>query len=921
MLAALLLALAPAAPAADRVWSIRGEDRGLPVGTVTAVGSDAQGLLWVGTQAGLARFDGDRFTAVGAADFSGWVEDLAPLPEGGMLVAGQGGPVAGAAECTAGATRCRAARSPWEVCVDGDGAQWAADGTALWRRAEGSWEPVAVPQDARPRRLRCAGAQVFLLGFHGAWERRGAGWELLATMDYRPEDVVVGPQGARWVLPWKGPLLRVDGPSRTELALPEGEHTDLQWRGDWLWAAGTAGLVGLGPGGRVERIGREDGLPYGGPLALDREQGLWMGTRRGLLLFSEPEAAHYDEDDGARRPGRAARGLGRPAGLGLGLARLLQPRSRGRACPRPGRAGGGLRPRRPHVGHGPAGPSRRAHAARQPAHPQRERRDNGEPGHSRHPRPQHGLRCRGPALDPQRHRALPHRRGRAGGGAAAARLPRRAARAGAGALVDAGRPGLSAGWGSLGLHHRGGRERHLRRGRVGGRAGLARDDRPGRSGAARGAAGGAGRSGGGARAESGAPDPLSAGRRLADRPGAHGAGLVGAAAGRSSETLDAWRGLDHFSLAEVLELPDGTIWAATWASLMELPPSARDRPVPVPALILDELRGEQGLLEPEGLVLSWRDNRLLVRLAALTYRARGALRVRVRTGEQEPWLVQDHPHLSLAGLSAGAHQLEAQASLDGQHWSPSVVLAFEVTRAPWLRWWAWLLYGGLLLGVGLGVHHLRLQRALRLHRERERIALELHDELGGGITSVGVGAGLLGSDRLPPQVRREVSERLAREAGQMGSALTDIVWSLKTGPLTAQELVDHLADRARTLLLGAGCELVVEGPTAAQAQTRLSPELARALLLVGMEALHNAARHAQASEVMLRLRIDSGLCTLEIQDNGVGLDAPSAQPGGGMGMESARRRAQRGGGRLELHRLSRGTLVHLQLPLHGVRPT
>mgnify|MGYP003888034405 CR=1 FL=1 len=56
---------------------------------------------------------------------------------------------------------------------------------------------------------------------------------------------------------------------------------------------------------------------------------------------------------------------------------------------------------------------------------------------------------------------------------------------------------------------------------------------------------------------------------------------------------------------------------------------------------------------------------------------------------------------------------------------------------------------------------------------------------------------------------------------------------------------------------------------------------------------------------------------LDVQDDGVGLAATTTRPGGGVGLDSARRRAARIGGQLAVTSLDRGTLVRLRFPRHA----
>jgi signal transduction histidine kinase len=98
--------------------------------------------------------------------------------------------------------------------------------------------------------------------------------------------------------------------------------------------------------------------------------------------------------------------------------------------------------------------------------------------------------------------------------------------------------------------------------------------------------------------------------------------------------------------------------------------------------------------------------------------------------------------------------------------------------------------------------------------------------------------------------------------------------------------------------------------------------LRRGVLLVGLEALHNAVRHASAREVVLTLEPDEGQWALSIRDDGVGFDPlMSNNAKQGHGLPGMRRRAEEIGAVLSVDSApGAGTTIRLRFDLHRVRP-
>ena len=81
---------------------------------------------------------------------------------------------------------------------------------------------------------------------------------------------------------------------------------------------------------------------------------------------------------------------------------------------------------------------------------------------------------------------------------------------------------------------------------------------------------------------------------------------------------------------------------------------------------------------------------------------------------------------------------------------------------------------------------------------------------------------------------------------------------------------------------------------------------------IALEALHNAAKYAQATEVRLALDTRTLPWRLEIHDNGVGIDAGApVRPGGGLGLPAMKKRAAHIGARVQIDTGAQGTRIQL----------
>jgi signal transduction histidine kinase len=200
----------------------------------------------------------------------------------------------------------------------------------------------------------------------------------------------------------------------------------------------------------------------------------------------------------------------------------------------------------------------------------------------------------------------------------------------------------------------------------------------------------------------------------------------------------------------------------------------------------------------------------------------------------------------------------------------------------------------------LAAYRTRIARTLALERQRTRIAMDLHDEMGSRLGSIGLLADLAADETVDEQRRMRLLNEIAETAAGLGLSLTDIVWSLRRGQMTMESLARHLAGHGRRLFPGNHPAFEPRFPDTWPV-IELSLSAGRNALLVGLEALHNAAQHARPGRVVLELRPEGRHWRLMVSDDGQGFDHGVVPGGGGFGLETMRRRAAEIGATLDVH--------------------
>ena len=195
--------------------------------------------------------------------------------------------------------------------------------------------------------------------------------------------------------------------------------------------------------------------------------------------------------------------------------------------------------------------------------------------------------------------------------------------------------------------------------------------------------------------------------------------------------------------------------------------------------------------------------------------------------------------------------------------------------------------------------------------ERQRIARELHDDVGQRLTLLILAIDEMAAQGLSEQSRPRL-RMLSTEAGEIASAVSSLAYGLHPAKLYALGLVAAI----RTL-----CDQASQSPGLHIAFTHgplpllVDPNVSLCLYRIAQEALHNVVRHSRARDASVSLMGDQQHIALQIADSGVGFD-PEHAPYRGLGLVSMRERVAFLRGQLAIDAApGRGTQVAVHIPL------
>jgi signal transduction histidine kinase/ligand-binding sensor domain-containing protein len=367
---------------------------------------------------------------------------------------------------------------------------------------------------------------------------------------------------------------------------------------------------------------------------------------------------------------------------------------------------------------------------------------------------------------------------------------------------------------------------------------------------------------------------------------------------------------------------DGRLWFITSRGLAVFDPrTTRRDPLP-PIVQLSEMSTDGRAVDlARPVKLSPDVERVHIRYTAIHLSAPEQVEYSYRLkGLEAKWVsAGSRREINYNSLKHAHYQFTVRAALpDGK--STETSYAFDVLPHYYETAWFRLLGAAALLAMGWAIYQLRLRqirsRFSLVLEERARLAREIHDTLAQGF--VGISSQLdavamcMPDEQSPARKYLDMARRMARHS------LTEArrsVMDLRASMLEGQDLAAALESGMRMWTAGAGVEIKVDvsGPEAV-----LPQEMEQHLLRIAQEAVTNVVKHASANRIAIKLHTEARKLYLHIEDNGRGFATPDvfSSRGGHFGLIGMRERAERLGGELRLaSHPGEGTEVEITVPL------
>jgi|GEM_PF-698637 len=338
------------------------------------------------------------------------------------------------------------------------------------------------------------------------------------------------------------------------------------------------------------------------------------------------------------------------------------------------------------------------------------------------------------------------------------------------------------------------------------------------------------------------------------------------------------------------------------------------------------------------LIFSHRQSTLSFEFAALEYSdpAQNRLRYRLKRldGESpdDDWVYTKDAKgfVRYANLKPGRYIFQMEGANSDGRWnkntrelSVTITPPFTQTRA----FYALCAFAALLLGyfifraivkrqlreknLQLREQRLQIEKQEALTQERNRIAGEMHDDLGGGLTSIRMLSSRVQKKITNPDLQTQV-DKIAQYSQELVQKMGEIIWAMNSNFDTVENLIAYIRRYAVDFLDVSGLRYHIREPEEVP-DYAISGERRRNIYLAVKESLHNVVKHAEAERVSISFDIKDEQLTVQVQDDGEGIDLEKINEFGN-GLFNMRKRLRDIGGDMLVENLD-GTLLTFTIPL------
>lgn len=250
-------------------------------------------------------------------------------------------------------------------------------------------------------------------------------------------------------------------------------------------------------------------------------------------------------------------------------------------------------------------------------------------------------------------------------------------------------------------------------------------------------------------------------------------------------------------------------------------------------------------------------------------------------GFNKVWVVTDASRrfAQFTNLLPGEYTFRVKGSNNDGLWNPTEAsLKLIITPPFWQTWWFGILLAFGAMALVYGFYRYRLQYILKLQDIRNKIAADLHDDIGSTLNSISVYSEVAKKD---PSRQTHALNMIGESSRKVIDAMSDIVWTINPDNDSFEKIVLRMRSLCYNLFRARKIGFIFQADESLSS-LKLSLDDRRNFYLIFKEAINNLIKYSGADRVSITLAKNSNTIILIIRDNGTGFDTSLNYNGNGL---------------------------------------
>jgi ligand-binding sensor domain-containing protein/signal transduction histidine kinase len=371
---------------------------------------------------------------------------------------------------------------------------------------------------------------------------------------------------------------------------------------------------------------------------------------------------------------------------------------------------------------------------------------------------------------------------------------------------------------------------------------------------------------------------------------------------------------------------DGKLWFATIKGVAVIDPQQIRTNTQAPPVVIEQISiDDQPVAPGANIELPPGFSRLEIYYTAPSFMAPEQVRFKYKLeGFDIDWVEAGANRVAYyTNLRPGRYSFQVIASNNDGVWNQTgASLAFHLKPYFYQTYWFYGLVALAIAALAWQLYRFRVRgmetQFAAVLAERTRIAREIHDNLAQEMAGISVQLEVVA--RTMPREAEAARTQLDRVRMLVRHGIAEArryVWDLRSTALEHNDLPTALSESARRLTDETTVKAQVEVSGTFRPLTQLVEDN---LLRIGQEAINNAVKHAHAQRIFVNLVFEGRRVQLKVRDDGCGFDSQATGNGasGHFGLIGMRERVEQIGGSLSIQTSKgAGTEVAVEVPIRG----